>query len=396
MLGFLPVNARRGAGYQAVGTSQEPSVKWWNKAGQQDKQINDLNNALQQVREQLVEAQRRAAAAEAQATLLSQENQVLTRLAGNLSAFSQSLEMTQTSFASLAHSMEQEREYAIRIQGIASNNQSSIDAIADNLEQLADASGEASEKVGKLDHQAQQVGGVLEIIREVADQTNLLALNAAIEAARAGDAGRGFAVVADEVRTLARRTADATAEIGTLVSAIRADSAQSRGHIASLAEQSSSYSAVGQSAASTMRQLLDMSTVAESSASVSALRSFCELAKLDHLLYKFRVYKVLFGVSQEGLADFTDHTGCRLGKWYREGDGARHYAHLAGYPEIDAPHAAVHRGAFDALNAHVAGDTAAMLKAVADMERASLGVQEGLERVVASGEQAPALLQRRA
>ncbi|ATB67691.1 chemotaxis protein [Pseudomonas mosselii] len=370
-------------------------MKWWSKAGRQDPQIRELNLALERSRSQLAASEQRAREAESKATELARENQVLAHLAGNLSAFSHSLEMTQTSFASLAHSMEQERQYAIRIQGIASSNQASIDAIATNLEQLADASGEASEKVGRLDHQAQQVGGVLEIIREVADQTNLLALNAAIEAARAGDAGRGFAVVADEVRTLARRTADATAEIGTLVSAIRADSAQSRGHIASLAEHSSSYSGVGQAAASTMRQLLDMSTVAEGSASVSALRSFCELAKLDHLIYKFRVYKVLFGVSQERGSDFTDHTLCRLGKWYREGDGALHYAHLAGYKDIDAPHAAVHRCAFDAIDAHASGNTAAMLKAVADMESASLAVQEGLERVVASGEQSPALLQRR-
>ncbi|MBI6954061.1 CZB domain-containing protein [Pseudomonas sp. CCOS 191] len=370
-------------------------MKWWSKAGRQDPQIKELNVALEHSRSQLAASEQRVREAESRAAELARENQVLAHLAANLSAFSHSLEMTQTSFASLAHSMEQERQYAIRIQGIASSNQASIDAIATNLEQLADASGEASEKVGRLDHQAQQVGGVLEIIREVADQTNLLALNAAIEAARAGDAGRGFAVVADEVRTLARRTADATAEIGTLVSAIRADSAQSRGHIASLAEHSSSYSGVGQSAASTMRQLLDMSTVAEGSASVSALRSFCELAKLDHLIYKFRVYKVLFGVSQERGSDFTDHTHCRLGKWYREGDGALHYAHLAGYKEIDAPHAAVHRCAFDAIDAHAGGDTAAMLKAVAEMESASLAVQEGLERVVASGEQSPSLLQRR-
>ncbi|MBC7212930.1 MAG: hypothetical protein H5U33_23575, partial [Pseudomonas sp.] len=48
-----------------------------------------------------------------------------------------------------------------------------------------------------------------------------------------------------------------------------------------------------------------------------------------------------------------------------------------------------------AIDTHASGNTAAMLKAVADMESASLAVQEGLERVVASGEQSPALLQRR-
>lgn len=69
---------------------------------------------------------------------------------------------------------------------------------------------------------SQQIGGILEIINELAEQTNILAINATIEAAGAGEAGKRFGVVAEEIRKLADRVGGSTKEIRKLVDDIRA------------------------------------------------------------------------------------------------------------------------------------------------------------------------------
>ena len=73
-----------------------------------------------------------------------------------------------------------------------------------------------------LGKKSQQIGGILEIINELAEQTNILAINATIEAAGAGEMGKRFGVVADEIRKLADRVGGSTKEIRGLVDDIRA------------------------------------------------------------------------------------------------------------------------------------------------------------------------------
>ena len=96
-----------------------------------------------------------------------------------------------------------------------------VTRVVGSIDQLNRETEKLRGEMADLGKQAEAIGQVMTVIRDIADQTNLLALNAAIEAARAGDAGRGFAVVADEVRKLAEKTMHATQEVGNAIGAIQ-------------------------------------------------------------------------------------------------------------------------------------------------------------------------------
>lgn len=85
---------------------------------------------------------------------------------------------------------------------------------------------ETATKAQKLGESSQEISQAVNLISRFAAQTHLLALKASIEAARAGEQGKGFAVIADEVRSLATQSAEATAEIETLVTKIQLDTNQ--------------------------------------------------------------------------------------------------------------------------------------------------------------------------
>ncbi len=267
----------------------------------------------------------------------------------SLTKFHQSLLLVQGSTAKMADFLGKENIAAMEVKGASLTTRSAVHALAANLDELAQSSKSASDKVGNLDAHAQEIGQIVELIRQVAEQTNLLALNAAIEAARAGEAGRGFAVVADEVRKLAERTSQATGEISNRVAKISESSRQSCEHMSQLSENSHQYSVKGQETTTVITHLLSLSENMDKALSSAALRGFCELAKVDHIVFKSRVYNVVLGISDEGAEAFSDHTACRLGRWYYEGEGHRHFSGVPGFQAVEAPHMRFHQLAVEAV-----------------------------------------------
>ncbi|MGE5678617.1 MAG: methyl-accepting chemotaxis protein [Pseudomonadota bacterium] len=299
-----------------------------------------------------------------------------------------------------------------------------------------------SKDVDDLSENMRHIEEIVDIIKGIAEQTNLLALNAAIEAARAGDQGKGFAVVAGEVKKLAEHTKDSVGSIQGKISALRGklsevvtctdktanelengkqlvdgvitynnrifESVQKVNEeiiqIAANSEEQTAVTAelaqrVGESSQCAENVLTECDKTGKGIFRLSQLSNelrlsmlnsgntlsqheMLEIYKIDHMLWKWRVYNMLLGYEKIDTSSIGSHLDCRLGKWYY-GAAKEQFGGDNTFRSMENPHVELHKMAHEAAEAYARRDINAAEKALSSMNEYSAMVVKALDKLKA-------------
>jgi twitching motility protein PilJ len=140
-----------------------------------------------------------------------------------IAAATESIGAMATSIEEVSGNAERASDVARHSVDVAHKGGKAVRRTIEGMNGIREAIQETSKRIKRLGESSQEIGGIVELINDLAEQTNILALNASIQASMAGEAGRGFAVVADEVQRLAERAANATKQIDVIVRTIQTD-----------------------------------------------------------------------------------------------------------------------------------------------------------------------------
>lgn len=365
------------------------------------------------------------------AQMLANMRQVEERATGIAAAAEEMVASVQT----IGEFGENISQQAIEAERAASAGLGATDIAQQQMTRVTAAVSDTVTKVSVLADLSDRIASIADSIQRISDQTNLLALNATIEAARAGEAGKGFAVVAAEVKALSLQTRQSTKEIHHIteqlqagMSAVKSSMLESTqavdaGKVAieevsrhnanissrlaevsrntsdisgTLSEQSSASQEVAggvlRIAQSSRHSLEQVDKVVSAMEAVERLvgaelgriakmnipDKVVHLAKSDHVMWKKRLANMMVG--REGLRvdELSNHTSCRLGKWYESVQDSRYRTHPA-FAALLEPHRRVHERGIEAVRKYNAGDVNGALLAIKEVELASVDVLHQLD-----------------
>ncbi|MEG4203736.1 methyl-accepting chemotaxis protein [Microcoleus sp. Pol7_A1] len=104
---------------------------------------------------------------------------------------------------------------------LADAGNQSVENTMKGIVTLQEKVGAITKQITYLSDNAVKIGGISDLVADIANQTNMLAINATVEAVRAGQNGKGFAVVATEIRRLAEESKKSAEKINALVTEIQ-------------------------------------------------------------------------------------------------------------------------------------------------------------------------------
>ena len=180
--------------------------------------IESLHKLVEQTKFAAVEVQNNTStndlAMQALATETLTQAREIARTLDRVNAMEQSIQQVSLNASQAEEFVKQANLTIVRGDKAMNHTVAEINAVKNTVTETA-------MKVQKLGESSQEISQAVNLVGRFAAQTHLLALKASIEAARAGEQGKGFAVIANEVRSLATQSAEATAEIETLVTKIQ-------------------------------------------------------------------------------------------------------------------------------------------------------------------------------
>ncbi|SEG82438.1 methyl-accepting chemotaxis protein [Marinobacterium lutimaris] len=186
--------------------------------GEMARDYNEMMSAFQSLINHVIATSGQLASAAEELSANTEETATgLAHQRSEVIQVSAAIQQMEAAMQEIASNTEQTAGAAIVAEDGARDSRTRVGASIQSLNQMASKARETADSVAHLRADSDEIGTMLDVIKDISEQTNLLALNASIEAARAGEHGRGFSVVADEVRALASRSRQSAARIEELV-----------------------------------------------------------------------------------------------------------------------------------------------------------------------------------